>query len=122
HTDAYHLSTTEDGLLTGYGEIPLHLREKGRVGESEPVSRGGPIHRGVLFPTHGKHQMDSLAVSAEPFSSGVTDRSRAPFISLRNPLIWRSPAKGINRTMVASPGSRRAAVPAGMSRRMPRAR
>jgi hypothetical protein len=72
------------------------------VGEADAVAGGGAEGGGVV-------------------GAGLFHASSGPLTRLLSPWISRFPAKATKGTSRVSPGSKRTAVPAGMSRRNPRA-
>src|SRR5206468_2776461 len=95
HAIAQHLAAAELALVAVRGVIALDLEPQLGVAEPHAIAGGRPVQIGVVPPVdHGPRR--PVAHDAPPaIATSVTVR--------------------------ASPGSKRTAVPAGISRRMPRA-
>ncbi len=98
HPVADHLAAAEFHLFAGKREIFFPLHPELGIGEPHPVADGGAIHIGI-----GR--------------TGNTRHHKSPITSPRNPITRRAPAKDTRVTSRSCPGSKRTAVPAGMSRR-----
>ena len=104
HAVADHLAAAELHLLAIDREIALDLDEELGIGEPDAVAGGRPEHM-----RHRRARAMRVAHLAVP--------SRGPATSPRKPWTIRAPAKATRRTSRLWPGSKRTAVPAGMSRR-----
>src|SRR5262249_20860957 len=103
HAVADHLAAAELHLLAIGREIVLDLHDQIGVCEADAIASGGAEHVSVGGAGKMGHQ------------------SRSPITSPRKPCTMRLPAYGISATSRRWPGSKRMAVPAGMSSRRPRA-
>ncbi len=112
HAVADHLAAAEHHFLAVDGEVLLDFEEQVGVREADGVARRRAVEVRVL--PAGK-------VEAHWASSflGERRRSSGPLTALLSPKTSRRPASSISRTVLLSPGSNRAAVPAGMSSRRP---
>ena len=111
HTVADDLAASEDGLVATVGQVPLDLGEQVGVGQADGVPSGGTVQGGML-PTAEFLAHDVLLCS-QPWMG--------PFVLPASPKTLRAPASATRWTGLESPGSKRTAVPAGISRRKPRA-
>ena len=93
---AQDLAAAELALVAVHGEVALDLGDERRVAEANSVAGRRPEHVGVVAP------VDDGAHGEPPACSVVAVATR--------------------RTVFSSPGSKRTAVPAGMSSRRPFAR
>jgi len=90
---AQHLAAAELALVAVGGEVPLHLRDQRGVPQPHAVAGGGAVEVRIVAA------IDAPAHDLAP-----------------------APANGTSCTVLLSPGSKRTAVPAGMSRCFPCAR
>src|SRR4029079_13673654 len=90
-----HLAAAELALVAIDGEVALDLGDQAGVAETHAIADGRPVHLCVRTP----------AQDVTHDASSTARRRRA----------------GTSRTVFCSPGSKRTAAPAGMSRCMPRA-
>jgi hypothetical protein len=95
-------------------EDDLAAGRLGLVHQLEERRHGAPLV-GAERAAALQHEPDLDAVLAGH------DQSSAPITSCLNPCTVRLPASGMSRTSRVWPGSKRTAVPAGMSSRIPRA-
>src|SRR5581483_7715516 len=104
HAVADDFAAAELNLFAIDGQVLLHLDDKISIGEAHLVARGGSEHVGI---------------------GGAGDllwhQSRSPIMRCWKPNTRRLPANGTRLTSRVWPGSKRTAVPAGMSSRHPRA-
>ena len=107
HAVADHLAAAEFHLLAVDGEILLDLDDQVGVGEPHAVAGGGPEHVGIDaardFTGIGRSSELAHHVAAEAVDRALARRARTSVTSR------------------VCPGSKRTAVPAAMSSRMPRA-
>src|SRR5215472_12172069 len=87
------LAAAEDRLLARHGQVRLHLADQVGIRQQEAVAHRGPVQLRVLS-------------AAQPHRTAPGRRR---------------PPNGTSRTVLASPGSKRTAVPAGISSRWPAA-
>src|SRR5439155_23321507 len=124
---AQHLAPAELALVSVGGQIALHLRDQGGIAQPHAVACRGTIQVRIVAP---------LDPAAHGFSSAwpkpreaTASRNRAwfareigPSPSPLPPRTTFAPANATSGTVRLSPGSKRTAVPAGMSSRLPYAR
>ena len=104
HAVANHFAAAEGDLVAVDGEIFLDFDDQFGIGQAHAVARGGAVEIGVSAARNSAHA-HRLERSVRPFPVVAIDR--------------RAPPKAPAATSFSSPGSKRIAVPAGISRRMP---
>src|SRR5207253_1732316 len=124
HAVAQHLAPAELALVAVHGVVALHLRDQVRVAEPDPVTPRRAEQVGVVPPLDGPahgfsstcaNPRETAAASARDLLAGSTGPSAIAF----PPRATFAPASATSCTVLRSPGSKRTALPAGMSRRMP---
>src|SRR5690606_13956844 len=101
HAVADDLAAAELHFLAINGVVAFHLDDEARVTQAQAIAGGGAEHLGIGATVHAAH-------------SGPITLPWKPKTSPR-------PARRTRVTSRVWPGSKRTAVPAGMSRRKPRA-
>ena len=109
HSVANHFSAAKRDLVAVGGEVFLHFDDELRVGQPDAVARGGAVQVGVNSPR-------DLRAHSLP-SNGLLPS--APFTRPLWPWTILEPANSTSGASFSSPGSKRIAVPAGISRRIP---
>src|SRR4029077_12747320 len=107
-----HLAAAELALVAIHGRVLLHFGDETCVAQPHAIAGGRSVDIGVVPPvdpvTHDRPTVDrSLPATTGPLAHALPPR------------MTRAPAMATRRTVLTSPGSKRTAVPAGMSRRMP---
>ena len=103
HAVADYLAAAKSHFLAIGRQVAFHLHHQAGIGQTHPVTGGGAEHVGIGTPRDAGHQR------------------RSPMILPRKPKIFRAPRYGTSTTLRVWPGSKRTAVPAAISSRLPRA-
>src|SRR5581483_8099131 len=117
HAVADDLAAAELRLLARHREVALDADQQLRVGEPDAVARGGAVEVRVLAARDPEAHGRSHACSRARACSRLP-----PSVSALRPNTRPAPPSATSVTRFSSPGSKRTAVPAGTSSRMPKAR
>ena len=112
HPVAQHLAAPELALVAIHRRVAFDLGHQAGVAEPDAIAGGGPVDAGVVPSVHAVAHDVATPPSSRP---GVT----GPLAQALPPWMTRRPAIATSRTRLVSPGSKRTAVPAGMSSRIP---
>ena len=116
---ANHLAASEDDLFAVAREVAFDLEDQAGVAETNTVAGGRTIEVGV-----GRSRDSQRGLCMNPrvrarSSAASRCSSSDPATSPLMPCTWRLPPRATRSTSRPSPGSKRSAVPAGMSSRQP---
>ena len=123
HAVAQHLAAAELALVAVDREVALDLGDERGVAEPDAIAGRRAVDLRVVPPIDAP-VMSALLLVREATRPAAPRRRRpssltGPLASALPPRTIRRPAIATSCTVCVSPGSKRTAVPAGMSRRMP---
>ena len=113
HPIADHLAATKGNLIAIDSEIFFNFDDQFGVGQPDAVAGGRAIEIGIGLPWNLERH------AACSFAAVVDSSCNLPCTSPRWPRATRLPASATSVTSLASPGSKRTAVPAATLRRIP---